>query len=215
MTATPPPPAIRRKPSALAVAALILGIGGFVPILGILLGGAGIVLGIVVLARNAGGRDFAIAGIVAALVGTINVHVWLLPGLTCKSEQLKQARCVFNLNGIGEGIFEYAQKNQGAYPPDLEVLVRQRLVTRNRLQCPGAEGNRLCDYFYLAPSGDPADVPRDLLMACDLRDNHGEGREALYAYGNVRSLTEVEFQAELAKPVNAAFAAALRKAEGE
>ena len=35
------------------------------------------------------------------------------------------------------------------------------------------------------------------------------------AWGSVKRLTEVEFQAELAKPVNAAFAAALKKAESE
>ena len=78
-------------------------------------------------------------------------------------------------------------------------------------QEPSAEENRRCDYFYLAPS---PGAPGDLLMACDFKDNHGGWRSVLYVPGNAKKLTEVEFQAELAKPVNAAFAAALKNAEG-
>jgi len=115
----------------------------------------------------------------------------------------------------------YWGENQGAYPPDLDVLVRQGKVPRKALRCPSVEHGRRCDYFYLAPSGylaptgGAADVPDDLLVACDLRGNHGRGRNVMYAHGNVGLRTQVEFQAELAKPLNAAFAAALREAEGE
>ena len=221
MTVTPPtasPPshrAARQKTSLLAVGALILGICGIVPVLGILLGGVGIVLGIVALAKRAGGKGLAVGGIIAGIVGIVIGQMWLVPELTSLKELDKRCRCGGNLNAIGNSIAAYWAENQGAYPRDLDVLVRQGLVAKTMLRCPGGEGNRRCDYFYLAPSGDAAAVPDDLLVACDLRGNHRDVRNVMYASGSVKRLTEVEFQAELAKPVNAAFAAALREAEGE
>ena len=234
MTATPPPvappsphPAAPQKTSGLAVGALILGICGIVPFLGILLGGAGIVLGIVVLARNAGGRGFAIAGIVTGLGGLVIVQALFvptfLPGLGGARELTShppRARCGGNLNSISKAIAMYGVDNEDAFPPDLEVLITEGTVSWTMLRCPSvqskmpwkqsAEENRRCDYFYLAPS---LGAPRDLLVACDYRDNHGEGRNVLYAGTGVKWILEDAFQAELAKPVNAAFAAALRKAE--
>lgn len=129
--------------------------------------------------------------------------------------------CAANLNGIGKAIVMYRTEHEDAFPPKLEVLISS--VPWKMLRCPAvdekmprelsAEQYKRCDYFYLAPSGVPADVPGDSLMVCDLRGYHDDVRNVVYAPGNVRRLTEVEFQAELAKPVNAAFAAALRKAE--
>ena len=226
MTATPHPTA-PRKSSGLAVGALILGICGIVPLLGILLGGAGIVLGIVVLARHAGGKGLAVGGIVAGLVSIVIGQALFgpsfLPDLGGPRETTGgwPGLCGRNLNGIGKGIAMYQTENQDAFPPNLEVLITEDCVSWKMLRCPvvdrtmpqepSAEENRRCDYFYLAPS---LGAPGDLLMACDYRDNHGGWRSVLYAAGNAKGLTEVEFQAELAKPINAAFAAALRKAEG-
>ncbi len=100
----------------------------------------------------------------------------------------------------------------------IQGLIGEGTVPRKMLQCPSAGGNRRCDYFYLPPSADPAEdpagLPRYLLAACDLRGNHRNVRNVMYAAGNVRKLSEAAFQAELAKPINAAFAAALKKAEG-
>jgi hypothetical protein len=110
----------------------------------------------------------------------------------------------------------YCTENKDAFPPNLDVLVREGTVSAKMLQCPSAGRNRQCDYFYLAPSGDAADALDDLLVACDLRGNHGgEGRTVLHASLVCKWVREEAFQAELDKPVNAAFAAALRKAEAE
>ena len=131
--------------------------------------------------------------------------------------------CGGNLNAICKGIVLYAMENEDAYPPKLEVLIGEGSVSWNRLRCPAVdekmpqelsrEQYQRCDYFYLPPSGDPGDVPGYLLLVCDLRGYHDGVRHVLYARGEVKRLTEEEFQAELAKPVNAAFAAALGKAE--
>ena len=234
MTATPPPaapptsppPQVEgRKSSALAVGALILGIGGIVPCLGALLGVTGIVLGIVALAKNAGGKGLAVGGSVAGIVGMIIGQVLATsmlvryPLLRAR-EQAKQALCGGNLNAIGKAIAMYGIENQDAFPPDLDVLIAEGTVIRKMLQCPSVERNRRCDYFYLPPSVDTTEDGADLwddmgaLVACDFKGNHRNVRNVLYAAGNVRRLSEKAFQAELAKPINAAFATALRKAEG-
>ena len=225
MTATPPPvappsphPAAPQKTSGLAVGALILGICGIVPCLGILLGGAGIVLGILALAKNAAGRGLAVGGIIAGLGGIVvgqvlMVVIALVPMLTRAKEGAKQALCGGNLNAIGKGIAMYCTENQDAYPADLEVLARQGFGPVELWQRPSAGGRRRCDYFYFPPA-DPADALVYMLVACDLKGNHPDGRNVLYVQGNVKWLDENDFQAELGKPVNAAFAAALKKAEG-
>jgi len=237
MTATPPPvappsphPAAPQKTSGLAVGALILGICGIVPCLGILLGGAGIVLGILALAKNAAGRGLAVGGIIAGLGGIVIGQALFgssfLPDFSRERElSNKWPACRRHLNGIGIGIAMYGVDYEDAFPANLEMLVAEGSVPWKKLRCPAVDkkipqkpsagGNRRCDYFYLPPTGDPADVPRDLLMACDYRGNHCVGRNVLYASGEIKWLMETDFQAELGKPLNAAFAAALRKAEGE
>ena len=225
MTVTPPPVAppvphaAPQKTSGLAVTALVLGICGIVPCLGVLLGLIGIVLGIVALARNAGGKGFAVGGIIAGLVciviGQALMVAMVVSAVARAKEQGKRAACAGNLSAIGRGMVMYGTANQDAFPPDLDVLVRQPLVPRKVLHCPSVERHRRCDYFYLPPSGKGDDVPDDLLVACDLSGNHDDGRNVLYAIGYVKRLKEKAFQAELGKPVNAAFAAALRKAEGQ
>ena len=63
------------------------------------------------------------------------------------------------------------------------------------------------------------DVSPSAMVACDYIDNHLDmgasrsGRNVLTFDGAVRWMGEAEFQAQLAQPQNAAFAAALREAE--
>ena len=69
-------------------------------------------------------------------------------------------------------------------------------------------------YFYLPPTA--AEPSPETILACDLAVNHGgEGRNLVKLSGRVDWLTEEQFQAELAKPHNAEFAAALREAEDD
>jgi len=70
---------------------------------------------------------------------------------------------------------------------------------------------RTCDYFLHAPVGPPHP---ETLLACDLSGNHrNDDRHVIYASGQTVHLTSEEFQAELAKPVNAEFAVRLAAAE--
>jgi hypothetical protein len=151
---------------------------------------------------------------------------WLLLPLSDKKEirfEKRELQCTTNFSYIFRGIVSYAWERQGAFPPDLQALVEIGATHPRTLQCPDRSDPRSCDYFYLPPEGvfnvgfDGAETrpaaPPDALVLCDYEGNHEGGRHVAFATGHVKWLTEEEFQADLAKPVNAAFAAALRKAE--
>jgi len=206
-----------RPGSSLPVAALILGLCGIVPFLGVLAGLTGVILGIVSLAKGAGRNGMAVTGIITGLVlptiGTATLMVAVLvPALGHAREVAKRALCGSHLNCIGKGMVMYGAENGDAYPPDLDLLVESGMVTPKMLQCPSTDGSRKVDYFYLPPAQPNASAKT--LVACDLAGNHKDGRNVLYAAGNVKWRSEQVFQAELANPLNAAFAAALRKIEG-
>jgi len=107
----------------------------------------------------------------------------------------------------------YQASNKDTPPASLEVLFKaDPSLDPSSLRCPAAKSQgRTSDYFYLPPdrNADPL-----ALVACDLTPNHSGKRNCLYADMHVASLTEAAFQQELAKPLNAAFAEALRKAGG-
>lgn len=91
-------------------------------------------------------------------------------------------------------------------------------------------GRYRCDYFYLPPEQpEPEatefgtdlrpmerypDVPAKTIVACDLRGNHEDGRNVLYADAHVEWCEEDDLQRELDKPANRRFADALREHEG-
>ena len=205
------------------MAALILGICGIVPFLGMGLGLAGVVVGIIALTKGVERKGLAVGGIITGLVlpsiTTVALLIAILiPSLSRARESARRTMCEANLHGIFLGLTMYQAENMDVYPADLDVLVAQRLVPEETLRCPSAEANRRCDYFFYLPPAKLLDEMADVsgvVIACDLAGNHrGDGRNVLYLYGNVEVMNEADFQAALADPVNAAFAAALRAAEG-
>ncbi|GAG08987.1 unnamed protein product, partial [marine sediment metagenome] len=89
----------------------------------------------------------------------------------------------------------------------------EELIPEESLQCPSVTIGRFCDYFYLQPEGGIL-APSGVIVICDLKDNHkGKGRNVCYSDADVEWLSEAEFQAKLALPENAKFAAALRAVE--
>lgn len=124
--------------------------------------------------------------------------------------------CLSNLSGIGKHLLAHAVANRGQMPPDLNAVPDPNGVLPGLLCCPAVETTPpsvgRCDYFY-HPADGAATSKR--IVACDYRTNHGGYRRCvLLSDGTVWSFTEPQFQAELARPENAAFAEALRKAEG-
>ena len=218
MTTTPQPPMPTVKPAktaGLAIAALALGCCSFIPCLGVVCGIIGIIFGIVALSKNLGGKGLAIGGIVTGVVGILLVQVILmtamiLPALGRARGLAKQACCEVNLDGIGKAMQIYSANNNDKYPPNLQVLLDENLITPNLLKCLSADSDRECDYAYLLPADDATDKT---ILACDLKDNHSEGRNVLYADFSVSWLDEETFQEELRQPWNAAFAEVLKRAE--
>ena len=217
---------VGKQSSGLAVVAMVLGICGFVPVLGavtgllgISIGSAllnammsllGIVLGVVVLAGREPGKGLAISGVVAGAVSLVLILVGDMAGPRLQSllgsarALSRPAVCRRNLSSIGKAVQVYMADNGDLAPPNLQALVDEKLLARHQLACPseGTDGN--VDYFYFRL---PAGVPGNSLMACDLKGNHGgEGRNVLYLGGWVDCLTWSAFHEELFQPRNADFA---------
>lgn len=213
-----PPRAAPAKGGGLAVAALVLGLCSLIPFIGGPLGLTAIILGIIALVQKTVRKTMATVGIAVGAVGMLLMPglllAILLPSLGRARELAKRSVCATQLSSVGKACAIYVM-DYDTSPPDLDTLMAHGSMPANVLKCPSADGGRQCDYFYL-DIGPPMGVrdPTAAIMACDYKGNHEDGRNVLYVDGHVEWLTEAQFQAELASPENAAFAAALREAEG-
>ncbi len=214
-TPYPQPTEPPRRGSGMAIAALVLGLCGLIPFLGVLPALIGIVLGIIVLATGRPGKGLAIGGIIAGLVTPLLLTGLLvsilLPSLGRARELAKRAMSQNNLRTIAQGVMLYENENSDVPPPDLDALVASHLVGPKTLEHPNSPGGRAHDYFYLPPA-DSASART--IMAAEYADCDPEGRGVVMADGQVQWMAEADFQSALAQPQNRAFAAALRAAEG-
>jgi hypothetical protein len=77
------------------------------------------------------------------------------------SRQARENLELANIRAIATAANQYAAAHQGAYPPDLSVLLENRLITAQTLQSP--YGQHDADYLYLAD--DLKDVSKDVAPA--------------------------------------------------
>jgi len=146
---------------------------------------------------------FVVAGMLTAA---------LLPTVTQSQEEIKSIVCMSNL----EHINLYKSLNNGDWPADLQTMIAKYHVSPERFVCPCVRSGlrpagRTYDYFYFPPK---SNADWQTIVACDLGGNHRDGsRNILRAAGSVHRMSAGEFQAEMADPANAAFAAALWQAE--
>jgi hypothetical protein len=140
----------------------------------------------------------------------------LVPALTTAREQTNRTVCMSNLRSINHTIVLYRSENDGNWPAALQTLPAAYVGSPKLFTCPCAHSGsrpagRTYDYFYFPPKSDAA--PRTII-ACDFGGNHRDGsRNVLRAAGSVHRMSAGEFQAALADPANAAFAAALLQVE--
>jgi prepilin-type processing-associated H-X9-DG protein len=215
MEMPPPVQTVPQPGKGLAVAALILGLVGLIPLLGLVPAIVGIVLGIVALAKKRPGKGMAVAGIVTGGLGLVMIPVWVIvaivPAVNHALEITRRANCVANLKGMGTALALYTQEYNNEYPQNLDLLIKNG-ESPKLFKCPSSDVHREFDYFYLAPA---KDAPATTFVACDFRNNHkGEVRNVLFMDGHASIMKEPAFQQALTNPENAAFAAALKKAEG-
>ncbi|MBN2210313.1 MAG: DUF4190 domain-containing protein [Sedimentisphaerales bacterium] len=131
-----------KKTSGMAVASLILGILGLIPLCALV----GLVLGIIALVQISGnaqrlkGKGMAIAGIVLSVFFMLVIPISILmPALGRARELAKQVACGAQLNGIGKAIALYQNDFGGACPPDLQTLMATEDIVPHMLICPSAE----------------------------------------------------------------------------
>ncbi|KKK60545.1 hypothetical protein LCGC14_3023300 [marine sediment metagenome] len=217
----PPVPAAAAPPApgaGLAIAALVLGSLAVFPLLGVPCGLIAIILGIISLARRARGTGMAVAGILLALLLGGAAQTATVVGLIRLAREAKQTaqRTVsqVNLMSLGRGVVMYAADNDGQPPPSLQHLIDQGMLVEGMLQSSDSEGGRP-DLFYSCPTP-LADIsnPMATVIACSYEDIHPGGRTVLFADGHVTWESDSSFETIAADPQNAAFAAALKEAEG-
>ncbi|KKL27038.1 hypothetical protein LCGC14_2389170, partial [marine sediment metagenome] len=195
----------------LAIAALVLGLVGLIPLIGALPALAGVILGIVALARKTPGKGLAVAGIVTGAIGLMMIPVLLvailIPSIGRARELAQRSICAANLNTIGKGFHIYLAEYE-FMPPDVDTLISQGTAAQ-AFVCPSAKANRTKDYFFLLGGTD--EPPGNAFVACDYAGNHSDGgRNVLCYMGSVKHLTASQFEG----PDEAAFTAALKEAEG-
>jgi type II secretory pathway pseudopilin PulG len=140
----------------------------------------------------------------------------LVPAIQQAQELTNRTVCMSNLRSINSSIMLYKSENDGNWPADFQALITKFQAPPTMFTCPcvrsgSRPAGRTYDYFYFPPKSD-AD-PRTI-VACDIGNNHRDGsHNILRAAGSVHRMSAGEFQAALADPANAAFAAALRLAE--
>jgi len=142
-----------------------------------------------------------------AILGSVYLAVWALLPMVGPSRATHIALCKNNLSGIEKAVTDYVVAMETP-PENIQTLIDHDMIG-DGIACPEAIRGR--GYFtYFAALENPYG---DAMIACDLKGNHGDVRNVLRYIGEVVTMDEEAFQAELAKPENAAFAAALRKVE--
>lgn len=188
-----------------------------VPYVLVISGPLGAVAGIASLVRRRRERRGSVAGTCIGLV-MIGLIGYAVLHRIAQDRFYRQFGSTEGLREVHNAAEQYQRRHQ-ALPPDLPTLVAERMASGKpqvpwlgRKRCDPPTG-RTYDFLYMPPA---AGTPPTTVVACDLRGNQeDDARFVLYADGRVSGLlSPAAFAAELARPENAAFAAALRAAEG-
>jgi hypothetical protein len=149
------------KPSnGLAIASLVLGIVGIVPLLGVITSLVGLILGIIALAKAKDKKGMAVAGTTVSACMLVFSCVLsasgiLLPALGKARAAARQIKSSSQMRLIAQGLILYANDNKDAFPEpgaDWEArLVSAGLISRELLAAPQAQPGDL-SYFYV-PGG--------------------------------------------------------------
>ncbi len=196
----------------MAVAALVLGALGLIPLLGAIIGLTGIVLAVVVLAARRPGRGLAIGGLVAGIVCTFVAQTaFLMLSLKYAQRMAMESRCSLQMRAIGSGLSMYAMDWYDYYPDNLARVDDYTGAGRELLVCPASGRHAGCDYIYCEPE---RHAFSQTIVLCDKEPFHPSGRNVLRVDGHVGRLTEQQFNRELQLPHNLKFAQAFRSSGG-
>lgn len=178
----------------LAVAALVCGIVGLFP-LWFPVNLIGLILGIVAARRASrqpeqyGGRGLAIGGICTGAVGLL-MSLFLAAavfGPFGLSEHASRRVCTRNAMRIGTAMRDYAQANNGAFPPDFETLIQDGSLDEMDFWCPNSDPDSTDLYeCYQYVSGQTTADNADNVLVYEKPECHkGEGGTVLFLDGRV------------------------------
>lgn len=94
-----------------------------------------------------------------------------------------------NFNAIGKGLHLYAADHDGAFPPNLRVLVEKKYLNACALVNP-AHPDRKPAYIYLPPRKPLGPAAAGTLVAYEAHDQWGEGVNVLFYSGRVQFLRD-------------------------
>ncbi|MHC4561783.1 MAG: hypothetical protein ACYS8X_03310 [Planctomycetota bacterium] len=136
----------------------------------------------------------------------------LAPAVYFAREKAFELTCEENLAVIVRAVNAHSYRNTDIPPENLGMLVKDGDLPARVLKCPGSRGNgREIDYFYFPPT---SKTPARGLVLCTFSDGHGgKIRNIARLDERVETLTPEGFKAELSRPENLNFAAALYRVE--
>jgi len=124
-------------------------------------------------------------------------------------QKAREQACQLYMGYFCYSIAMYAREHKNELPADMTQL-RSASQDKSLGICPCTLSAGKVSYFYMRPT---KNSPKRLVV-CDLRNNHGgTGRTVVCGDGSIHTRTEEAFQKDLADPINADFARALRAAE--
>lgn len=203
--------------SGMAIAGFILSLVPVIPMLGSLLALIFSLVGLSAIRKGIKqrGRGLAVAGVILSLIYLALPPVYFFMVHPYIMAESRKTVCLAKLHAIGSAMLAY---NDTASPDsrwngDPQVLANSKLLGpegRAMFHCPDdSRSGDVCSYF-IHTNVDPHSDPHSLI-ACDYKDLHPKGRCVLYADSSAIFMAESAFQEELRKPINAEFAAALRR----
>lgn len=150
-----------------------------------------------------------------AVIGIFGAIIALPAGIysvKAKRAQDRKDQCRSRIAYIASAL-ETCQRSTGSPAASLEELVGQNYIEAGDLICPGAP-ERDVGYFYEPARIVPRDNESEQIILCDLRDNHGSGRNVVLANRQVMWYENEKFATLLEIDPNKDFATALRQRDG-
>lgn len=174
--------------------------------LGVIVGTIAILLAVIAILRRRWGKE-AFNGLMGGAVGLVSSVLILsivVPGQIRGWDEARRIYCSNNASIISRAVNAYTSEGKPApsqpalFPSDYDKPWR----------C-ARYWDLAVGYFYFPPA---VDAPTSTIIVCDYFANHKDtGRAVGYLDGSSKWRTEQEFQQELQRPENRAFAEALRQ----
>lgn len=125
--------------------------------------------------------------------------MWILMPRTGPRELPRRGVCAANLRGIGQSAHIYAQDNPGYFPPNLQVLIDEGMLTEMQCYCPKSGNDEPDPFNYYFVAGLNSGDPPTWILAFEDPENHGDGVNILFVDSHVEFFRTDGFKKALAR----------------